>query len=339
MRPALALVVVAAGSLVAQDAPSSRDWVNRGVQAFKQARYPEAVAAFQGAVQADPSSVTAHLYLATAYLQMHVPGADNPENTAIAENAHIEFQKVLAMDANNLVALRSDASLYLNQKRWDDAQTIFEKVTVLDPANADAYYSLGYIAWSRWYPVYVRARKDAGMKQEDPGPIRDASIRQELKAEWGQVLQDGLTALDRALAINRNYDDAMAYENLLVRERADLRDTAEEWRADVQLADEWVQKAIATKKMKAEAAGGGGSYLMPLVKVDPIYPPLAVQAHIQGTVTIRLTIGTDGRPKNLQIVSGHPLLGLAALNAVSQWLYAPVTTEVQTSASVPFVLP
>jgi hypothetical protein len=48
-----------------------------------------------------------------------------------------------------------------------------------------------------------------------------------------------------------NYDDAMAYMNLLIRERADLDDTPDQYKKDVDVADGWVQKALDTKKAKA----------------------------------------------------------------------------------------
>ena len=60
--------------------------------------------------------------------------------------------------------------------------------------------------------------------------------------------------LQKALDIDPNYDDAMAYMNLLIREKADLDDTPEQYKTDVDTADKWVQKALDTKKMKAAAA-------------------------------------------------------------------------------------
>jgi hypothetical protein len=99
------------------------------------------------------------------------------------------------------------------------------------------------------------------MKQEDPGPIKDKKVREELKAKYGPVIESGLQSLDKALQINPEYDDAMAYENLLVRERADLMDSKAEYEQQTKIADDWVQKALATKKIKAEkkanATGGG----------------------------------------------------------------------------------
>ena len=102
------------------------------------------------------------------------------------------------------------------------------------------------------------------MKQEDPGPIKDKKVKEELKAKFGPVIDDGLKALDKALEINPEYDDAMAYENLLVRERADLADTKEEYEKQIKIADDWVQKALATKKAKAEkkSKAGGGSIVL-----------------------------------------------------------------------------
>ena len=60
-----------------------------------------------------------------------------------------------------------------------------------------------------------------------------------------------------------------------------------------------------------------------LTMVDPLYPPLARQARIQGMVRFTVVIGKDGRVSNIQLVSGHPLLVAAARDAVSQWVYKP----------------
>jgi tetratricopeptide (TPR) repeat protein len=239
----------------------SRDQLNQGVNAFKNAQYPEAVEHFKTAVELDPNFPTARLYLATAYMQQYIPGAESPENTQMAKAAYDQFMRVLEQDPKNTVAIASVASLYLNQKKWDDAQQWYEKLTAVDPTNADAYYSLGFVAWSKWYPAYGTARANLGMRQEDPGPIKDKKVKEELKAQYGQVIEGGLQALDKALQINPQDDDAMAYENLLTRERADLTDTKEEYTAQMKIAEDWFQKALATKKAKAEQKAhetGGG---------------------------------------------------------------------------------
>jgi tetratricopeptide (TPR) repeat protein len=252
-----ALAVLGAGCQKLQ----SRDRLNKGVAAFRNAQYPEAVEHFKVAVELDPTFPTARLYLATAYMQQWIPGADSPENNQMAQAAEDQFNKVLEQDPKNNVALASIASLRLNQKRWAEARQWYEKLTTVDPKNADAYYSLGFIAWSEWYPEYGTARANLGMKQEDPGPIKDKAVKAELKAKWEPVIDAGLKALDTCLAINPEYDDAMAYQNLLIRERADLVDSKEEYEQQIKVANGWVDKALATKKAKAEkknAKSAGG---------------------------------------------------------------------------------
>src|SRR5271157_5926569 len=265
MRKLALILAVAALAILGTSCTQlrARDQLNKGVAAFKNAQYPEAVEHFKTAVDLDPNFPTARLYLATAYMQQYIPGAESPENKQMADAAHDQFLKVLEQDPKNTVALASVASLYLNQKKWDEAEQWYNKLIAVDPKNADAYYSLGFIAWSKWYPVYGTARANLGMKQEDPGPIKDKKVKEELKQKYGPVIEGGLQALDKALQINPDYDDAMAYENLLIRERADLADSKEEYDRQVKIADDWVQKALATKKAKAEKKNKtGGSIVL-----------------------------------------------------------------------------
>ncbi len=239
----------------------ARDQLNKGVQAFKNAQYSDAVENFKTAVELDPNFPTARLYLATAYMQQYIPGADSAENNRMAEAAHDEFMKVLDQSPNDKTAVAALASLYFNEKKFEDAQKWYEKQAAIEPTNPVAYYSLGVIAWSKWYPAYGAARAGLGMKQDDPGPIKDKKVREDLKAQWQPVIQSGLQSLDKALQIDPQYDDAMAYENLLIREQADLTDNKDDYEKQIKTANDWVDKALATKKAKAEkkaAATPGG---------------------------------------------------------------------------------
>src|SRR2546430_712926 len=58
-------------------------------------------------------------------------------------------------------------------------------------------------------------------------------------------------------------------------------------------------------------------------KVQPNYPPLARQARIQGAVLLQAEISKDGTIQNLRLISGHPMLAPAAIEAVKQWRYKP----------------
>jgi protein TonB len=78
-------------------------------------------------------------------------------------------------------------------------------------------------------------------------------------------------------------------------------------------------------------------------QVNPIYPRLAVQAHAQGVVVLAAVISQEGTVESLRVISGHPLLSQAALDAVKQWLYRPTLlngdpVEVETTITVNFTL-
>jgi Tfp pilus assembly protein PilF len=266
MKPRLIVLAAALVALVTLTSGCqklrSRDNLNRGVQAFKATKYADAVEYFKKAVDLDPEFPTARLYLATAYMSQYIPGADSPDNKQFAASAMDQFNKVLAANPKDLLATQSIASLYYNQKDFDKAEEWNRKVVALDPSNKEAYYTLGVIPWTRFLNPDRQARVDSKMKPEDPGPIKDKKIRAELKAEWLAKLDAGIEAEKQALKADPDYENAMAYMNLLIRYRADLLDTPEEYKKQVEIADDWVQKTLATQKKNAEkkaAAAAAGA--------------------------------------------------------------------------------
>jgi len=89
--------------------------------------------------------------------------------------------------------------------------------------------------------------------------------------------------------------------------------------------------------------GGNVQSAMLVSQQKPIYPPLAKQARISGTVELSAVIGKDGRVANLSVIKGHPLLVQAALDAVKNWIYKPTLlngepVEVSTTIDVNFTL-
>jgi len=80
-----------------------------------------------------------------------------------------------------------------------------------------------------------------------------------------------------------------------------------------------------------------------IYRIEPTYPPLAQQARIQGVVVMTALIDKGGNVQRLQVVSGHPLLAPAAIEAVKQWRYKPFVLngqplEVETTITVNFHL-
>ena len=243
----------------------SRDALNHGVQAYKGAKYTEAVDYFKTAVQLDPDNTMPRLYLATAYMSQYIPGAVSPENMQLADEAKSNFLKVLEKTPNDTTALASLASLAYQQaqsmpdldaklKKLEEAKEWYLKLIAADPQNKEGYYSLAVIDWVKWYAAWTRARNDLGLRPEEPGPLKDKKVKEELETQYSAVIDDGIKNLQKALDLDPKYDDAMAYMNLLIREKADLDDTPEQYKADIDTADKWVQKALDTKKAKAAAA-------------------------------------------------------------------------------------
>lgn len=236
----------------------ARDQLNKGVQAYRNARYADAVERFKTAVELDPNYPIARLYLATAYMSQYIPGAESPENAQMAKAAYDQFLKVLEQDPKSTVALASIASLFFNQKKFDEAQEWNRKLIAVDPNNKEAFYTLGVIVWTRAFQVNAEARAKLGMRPEDPGPLKDPKLRAALRDKNLAMIEEGMKDLQRALEIDKNYDDAMAYLNLLYRQRADLQDSSEAYKRDTEAADNWVQKTLDTKKMKTAGMPTGG---------------------------------------------------------------------------------
>lgn len=258
----LALAVLSAGC----NKLKARDNLNKGVNAFRSGQYTAAADDFKTAIDLDPDLPSARLYLATAYMTQWVPGSEAPDNLRNMNSALKEFQTSLGSnldEKNKLIAMQSLANIYLQKKDYAQAEEWYKKVIAADPKNKEAYYTLGVIAWSEFVPAWREARSTQGIKPEDPGPLKDAKpaknkkaaaepdLKAELKAKYWQKLTDGIEDEKKALEIDPEYEYAMAYMNLLIRYRADLDDTREQYLADAKEADNWVQKNLETVKKKA----------------------------------------------------------------------------------------
>ena len=137
-------------------------------------------------------------------------------------------------------------------KDFPKAQEWSKKVVELDPKDKGALYTLGVIPWIQFVAADREARINAKMKMEDPGPLKDPKEKAALKEKYWQSLTDGIEYEKKALAVDPEYENAMAYMNLLIRYRADLDDTKEEFVKDSKEADDWVQKSLETTKIKAD---------------------------------------------------------------------------------------
>ena len=101
-----------------------------------------------------------------------------------------------------------------------------------------------------------------------------------------------------------------------------------------------VPKAVNPQRIRVSQGVTQG---MIIRKIQPAYPPLARQARIQGPVVLQAEIGKDGSIQNLRLISGHPMLAPAAIEAIKQWKYKPYIlngepVEVETTITFNFTL-
>jgi len=213
----------------------ARDNLNKGVRAFREAHYENAVKFFQQAVQLDPELTTAEIYLATAYAQQYVPGGRGEDNDKNAQMAIQTFEKVLQRDPNNINAVAGLASIYYNLGQNDTAQIqksreYYLKYAQLDSMNPVPFYTIAVLDWLVVYDKNNTAPKEEQLK----------------------TIDEGLEYIDKALALNPDYDDAMSYKNLLYRQKADRAENDDEKKKLTELADEWFNKSMETRKKNAE---------------------------------------------------------------------------------------
>jgi len=265
---ALAAIALALFSSMGCNKLRARDQLNKGVEAYKNSHYEQAIDHFQQAVQLDPTLINARMYLATAFVSQYIPGIDSPDNLRMAQQAIDEYQKVI--DANpsrdqKVNSAKGIAYLYLNMKKWDDAKKYYRMASDVDPNDPEPYYSVGVIDWTACYQPRMERRALLGLKPEEhlnPKNKEQKAACDELKVKNSPAIQEGIDNLDKAIQLRPDYDDAMAYVNLMYRERADVEcDDLAAREQDLKTADHWVDEAMKAKQVRAakeaqKAAGG-----------------------------------------------------------------------------------
>lgn len=268
MKTTQKLLVLAAAALVLMAGTGcnklkARDHLNKGVQAYKNAKYEQAIDHFQQSVTLDPTLINARLYLATAYAQQYIPGADSPDNNRMGEQAIDQYKQVLQVDPKNINSIKGIAYLYLQMKKFDLAKEYYKKASDADPSDPEPYYSIGVIDWTQTYQPRQEERAKLGMKPDDALPSKDKKVCAVVREKNMANIQEGMDNLNKAMQLRSDYDDAAAYMNLMFRERADVQcDDKDARTADLKSADDWVDKTMIFKKAKAEKQPGTGGIVM-----------------------------------------------------------------------------
>ncbi len=238
---------------------AARDQLNKGVDAYKAARFEEAIGHFQKATELDPSLPMAKSYLATALAQNIVPGLDSPENLKNAQQAISIFQEVLAKDPNDVNSLKQIAAIYFSVNKLDEAKDWQKKVLAVDAKDPEAAYTIGVIDWTTAHKKALAVLVPAGLNDDGEGNVKaPKKLLEQIADENGPVVDEGLKYLNQAVQNRSNYDDAMTYLNLMYRRKADVdfKDAAAV-KDDVAQAKDWTTKAMGTRKANEEKKDKG----------------------------------------------------------------------------------
>jgi tetratricopeptide (TPR) repeat protein len=140
----------------------------KGVQAYKNGHFDEAIADFQRAKDLDPSLTNARLYLATAYASMYVPGAPSEENLHDSEQAIDEFKGILEKDPNNLSAIDGIGSIFyavgstppFDPEKLGESKSYHKKHIEIQPNDPEPHYWVGVIDWALTYRANMKLRDE-----------------------------------------------------------------------------------------------------------------------------------------------------------------------------------
>ena len=265
MRRAAALATLLVAGVAASGCSKlkARDLLNKGVAAFKNGQSDAAIEDFKEAKEADPELLNARLYLATAYASLYIPGAPSTENMARGNQAVAEFKEVLDKDNNNLSAIDGIGSILFQMggqpfdaKKFDESKSYHQRHIQLKPDDPEPYYWIGVIDWTVAFrangEMRVAYNKDNIKKQvKDTDPLPPA-VRADYASKYGAIVDEGITDLQKAISLRPDYDDAMAYLNLLYRRKADMVESADERASLLKQADDLVDKVKEIKQRRAE---------------------------------------------------------------------------------------
>jgi len=147
-------------------------------------------------------------------------------------------------------------------KKFEEAKEYYAKAIELSPNDAEAYYTIGVFDWTQVYQPRMELRAKLGLPPDKP--LINAPECWQLRSANQDGVKDGIKMLTEALKLRPDYDDAMAYMNLMYRARADIQCNDEKaYKADVKTADQWVDLTMATKKQKAENSKPSGENDLP----------------------------------------------------------------------------
>jgi tetratricopeptide (TPR) repeat protein len=245
----------------------ARVQLKQGNVLYENESYKEALVQFQKGLEIDPAATFAWRSVGLSAMALHRPGVEGEENQKYADTAIDAFNKYLKDYPKDKKVEEYLTTVLINSGRWDEALARLEKEAGSGPPNPEIERAIvtTLLKANRVEEAYQRATRP-GIKQ-DPQLLYSIGV-----ACWGKsygdpsldpatrvkVVDMGLEATKRSLDLDPEYFDAMAYFNLLYREKAKLATTFEEADKYNKEADVWLKKALELREKEKQAGVGTG---------------------------------------------------------------------------------
>jgi tetratricopeptide (TPR) repeat protein len=249
MRAALVLLTVAGAYGQTRSEPTDvRVLIREGDTALAQNRPREAAAAFQKAVDLNPSSAKAHEGLGAALFRAIVAGNIRPSNDAdIAQRAENHLKQAYDLSPSTpepliqlsqLEAALAERAADGNERaeRYRKAQDALKRVIDLKPSDAGLYFQLANLERDEFGPVIQQAK---GRSAKTAGPLSDPEFRRALQSQYAELINDAIANAKRASELNGRSARPLLLLSKLLQDRAVIRDTTEQYTADMQSAEQW----------------------------------------------------------------------------------------------------
>jgi tetratricopeptide (TPR) repeat protein len=222
-------------------------------QAPAQNRHRESVEALQKAVDQDPSSAKAHEQLGAALLNDIIAGNVRPSaDSDVAERAEHHLKRAIElapfasgplMELSTLEAVLAERSGDGDQRadRYKKAQDLLKQVLALEPGKAGMYFRLASLERDEFGPAIQQAKARFSGNR---GPLPDAGLRHSLQQQYGSLVEDAVQNGQKASEMAAHSPQPLLLMSRLLRERALIRDTAEEYASDMHSADDWQRQFL-----------------------------------------------------------------------------------------------
>jgi tetratricopeptide (TPR) repeat protein len=254
MRVGLLLVSMAICVLAGQEQRNVRELLQEGNQALEKNQLHEAARAFQKALDMNPSSVFAHEGLGIALARLFTSGGVRPsedsDTVSRAEN-HLRQATDLEPSAVKPLLALADLETALAEQaddaasranRYSSAQDLLKRAVSLESNRADLYLRLALVERDQFGPALQKARAHAG---KNGGPIADVELRRELREQYGALLDDSISNAKTAAELDGHVTRPLLLMSRLLRERAVIRDTPQDYSTDMRSADDWQRQFLA----------------------------------------------------------------------------------------------